>query len=70
MSTVDIRYSKDGGHNWSDWRQVSMGQTGEFMHRTLIRRMGQGYQWIFDVRVTDNVSANLIGVSAQIEATP
>jgi hypothetical protein len=67
MSSVDIRYSKDGGHNWSDWRKMDMGQTGEFMKRISMRRFGIGRQWVFDIRVTDPVRADMITASAMLE---
>lgn len=69
MSTVDFRYSKDGGHNWSEWRQHDMGRTGDFVKRIEMRRFGHSRQWIFDIRVTDSVQADLIAGSIMIEGT-
>lgn len=65
--TVDFRYSKDGGHNWSNWRQCSLGNTGDFVKRVEMRRFGQGRQWVFDIRVTDPVKADLMGASTMVE---
>lgn len=67
MSSVDIRYSKDGGANWSDWRKVDLGQTGDFVKRIVIRRLGRGRQWVFAYRITDNVRADCLAASLQIE---
>lgn len=67
MSTVEIRYSKDGGENWSDWRAVDLGSTGDFMKRVVIRRLGRGRQWVFAYRITDNVRADCLAASLQIE---
>lgn len=61
--TCDFRYSKDGGHNWSNWRQCSMGNTGDFVKQIEMRRFGQGRQWVFDIRVTDPGRADLMGAS-------
>lgn len=69
MSSIDIRYSKDGGNNWSDWRKMDMGDTGDFMKRIEMRRFGRGKQWVFDIRVTDNVCAELLSCSIQTEST-
>ncbi len=34
MSEVcEIRYSRDGGHNWSDWTQHSLGEVGAYQTR-------------------------------------
>lgn len=67
MSTVDFRYSRDGGHNWSAWRQKSLGDTGDFVKRVEMRQFGQGQQWVFDIRVTDNGKADLLGAATMIE---
>lgn len=69
MSSIDVRYSKDGGANWSDWRKLDMGQTGDFCKRLELRRLGMGRQWVFDIRVTDPVRADLIAGSIMPGAT-
>ncbi len=66
---VDIRYSKDGGRNWSNWKQRSLGEVGDFLKRIRVRRMGQGIHWVFDVRVTDPVRADFIAASVQTEVS-
>lgn len=69
MTTLDLRYSKDGGHNFSNWRQIDMGEVGHFVKRLTVRRLGQGRQWVFEVRVTDPVKADILAMSAQIEGS-
>lgn len=69
MATVDIRYSKDGGRNWSDWRTLDMGDTGAFVKRIQAHRLGRGFQWVFAVRVTDPVKADILAASVKIEQT-
>lgn len=66
--TVDFRHSKDGGHNWSDWRQGDMGNTGDFVKQIEMFRFGQGRQWVFDIRVTDPGKADLMSASTQVAA--
>lgn len=66
---VDLRYSKDGGNNWSDWRKIPMGQTGNFMKTLQTLRLGIGRQWVFDVRVTDPVKADILAASIMTEST-
>lgn len=68
-ASIDIRYSKDGGRNWSDWRRLDLGNTGDFVHRVTMRRLGRGRQWVFQVRVTDPVKADILGASIQLEQT-
>lgn len=68
-SSIDVRYSKDGGRNWSDWRKLDMGSTGDFVKPLRLNRLGMGKQWVFDIRVTDPVRADLMAASVQAEAT-
>ena len=67
MTYVDIRFSTDGGHTWSDWRTRPLGVVGKFANRVLARRLGQGRSWVLDFRVTDPVRADLIAASVQLE---
>lgn len=67
-SSVDVRYSKDGGRNWSDWRKMSGGATGDFVERLQMRRFGRGRQFVFDVRITDPVRKDIIAASWMPEA--
>jgi hypothetical protein len=46
-----------------------MGTTGDFLKRLELRRLGMGRQWMFDIRVTDPVRADLIAAAALPEAT-
>jgi hypothetical protein len=69
MHHVDVRYSRDGGNNWSDWRTLEFGDTGDFVKRIELRRFGRGRQWVFDIRVTDNVRADLMAASTMAEGT-
>lgn len=64
---VQFRYSKDGGHNWSAWRTRSLGEVGDFTKRVTLRRLGQGRQWVFEVKVSDDVKRDLMAASMQIE---
>jgi hypothetical protein len=69
VSTIDIRYSKDGGRNWSDFRSLDMGSTGDFLKEVQTRSLGMGREWIFDIRVTDPVRADLMAASIMAEQT-
>jgi hypothetical protein len=67
MTYIDFRYSKDGGRNWANWRKLPMGNTGDFVRRLQMRSLGQGRQWVFDIRVTDPVKADILTASWQLE---
>jgi hypothetical protein len=66
---VQIRYSKDGGRNWCAWKDRSLGEAGDFLHPVILRRLGIGKHWVFQVRVTSPVRADLLAASVVIEPT-
>lgn len=66
-SIVDVRFSQDGGHNWSNWRTRSLGEVGAFQKRAVLRRMGVGRQWVMEIRVADQCKRDLLVGSMQIE---
>jgi hypothetical protein len=45
-----LSYSKDGGHTFSDEREASMGDAGEYDRRVIWRRLGHARNWIFKFR--------------------
>jgi hypothetical protein len=63
-----LRWSKDGGKTWSTlqpWR--SIGKIGEYQKRLRWLGLGQAYQWIFELVITDPVKRVLIAAHADIE---
>lgn len=50
-----LRWSKNGGRNWSNevWRSV--GSIGEYFVRAIWRKLGRSYRWSFWLRVTDPI---------------
>lgn len=67
---VMFRYSKDGGHNWSGWVERSLGEVGEFQKRVRRYRLGQGRQWVFDIRVTSPIRVDILAMSLQVSVGP
>lgn len=67
MSTVRIRYSKDGGNTWSQWFERPLGEEDDFLPRVVVRRMGHARHWVLDISITDPVSADLLAGSVQAE---
>lgn len=65
---VEICYSKDGGNNWSNWRECSLGELGEYQRRIRINRLGSGRNWVFKIRASSPVKRDLYGAVASIEA--
>jgi hypothetical protein len=66
--TVELRYSDDFGHSWSNPKPASLGLTGEYAKRVLWRQLGSSRQRVFEVSGSDPVEIALIGFD--IDATP
>lgn len=63
---IMLRYSKDGGHTWSNEKWRSLGALGEYNKRVYWTQLGQGRQWVFEFTVSDPVKVNISGGYADI----
>lgn len=68
---VNLRWSDDGGHNWSNYRQMPAGPPGKTAQRVKFNRLGStrrnsGLDRIFELSATDAFKVALIG--AELEA--
>ena len=63
LPVIEMQYSDDGGHNWSDWRQGSVGAIGRYWTRIRWDRMGMTRQRVFHLRMTDPVKCDLIALT-------
>ena len=66
--TVMLRYSDDGGLNWSNEKWGQLGRIGQTLTRTIWRRLGYSRNRVYEVTVTDPVDFAIIGVD--LDATP
>jgi len=57
---VMLRYSNDGGLNWSNWLPQPLGLTGEFLHRIIWRRLGTARDRVWQVRCTDDIKFDIV----------
>jgi hypothetical protein len=64
---VELRTSRDGGRNWSDWRAYDMGNTGQFDGRATWRRLGFGRTLLFQFRDTSPYRGDVIAASIDAE---
>lgn len=64
---VEMRFSRDRGNTWSDWRTAGLGAVGEYSRRPKWRRLGifGAPGALFHFRVTDPVPVRVSGVSGQ-----
>lgn len=60
---VRVRISKDGGYNYGNWKERSLGLLGWFQDRVRVvfRRNGVSRQFQFDIEVSSPIKAPLIG---------
>lgn len=66
---VEVRYSKDGGNNWSDWRLRESGDTGSFLQPLIWRRLGLcKEELIIEFRDTSDVAAEIMACMIDVEA--
>lgn len=56
-----LRYSKDGGRNWSAPISRSFGRIGDFDAVVQWNRVGGGERSVFEVTITDPVKVNITG---------
>ncbi|HET6725886.1 MAG TPA: hypothetical protein VFH85_07770 [Gammaproteobacteria bacterium] len=66
---VELCYSKDGGHTWSNWQRRSIGEVGQYQDRLRVRwqALGTSRQWVFKVRVSSPRGRDLLGAVVNTE---
>lgn len=66
---VEVCFSRDGGHTWSNWRRRSLGALGQYEQRIRLLRLGRYRQAVMKIRVSSPVKRDLLGAVAAIEPT-
>lgn len=66
---VKVRYSKDGGYNFSNWKERSLGELGEHQDRVrvIFRRMGQARQFQFEIENSTPVKGAFLAAFGDVE---
>lgn len=59
-------YSKDGGHNWSNLRERSLGELGDYRKDVQILRLGQQREFVAKIRTSSPIKGAILGAVAQI----
>lgn len=65
---VRMRYSDDGGHNFSNWEEASLGAIGEYEERPVFTRLGSCYTRIWEITVSSPVRRDFMGAVGIIES--
>jgi hypothetical protein len=60
-----LRWSKDGGHTWSQLRNMTMGRVGKYRARARAGRLGKARDWVFEVSISDPVKRVILGATLQ-----
>ncbi len=64
-SLVQLRYSNDGGFNWSDWRTATLGAEGEYSARARFLRCGSGRDRVWAARCTDDSPFAIVNANVE-----
>lgn len=52
---VNLRWSDDGGHTWSDDLATGAGKSGEYRARVMWRRLGRARDRVYEINVSDPI---------------
>jgi hypothetical protein len=63
---VMLRYSTDGGQNWSNELMRDAGAIGKTLSRVSFNSLGMGTDWAFEVSISDPVSRVLVASRARV----
>lgn len=61
-----VRITRDGGRNWSSWRERDLGEVGEYRKRVIVNRLGRCRTASIAIRVSSPAKATILGATAQI----
>lgn len=67
-----LRWSDDGGHTWTGYRQASMGRIGRYGYRVFFRALGMTVKLrdrVYEISATDPVKVAIMGAELQISPT-
>jgi len=65
---ISLRYSNDGGENYSSWRQLDAGATGSFLTEIVARRLGFARDRVWEICDTSAFAGDVLGMSIQMES--
>jgi hypothetical protein len=65
---INLRWSNDGGHQWSNELSAGIGQAGNYGQRVMFRRLGRGRSRVWEVSASDPVPYRLVGAYLDVSA--
>lgn len=69
---INLRWSDDGGHTWSNYHQRSLGKIGAHGHRVIWRRLGMTNQLrdrVYEISGSDPVKISIMGAELLVSGT-
>lgn len=66
---VRIQYSDDGGNNWSNWDQESIGAVGQYQSRQVFTRQGITRERVYRIRCSSPRKRDLLGAMIVVQGT-
>ena len=57
---MDMRWSDDGGHTWSNYQTRDCGSVGEYSTRVRWLRLGRARDRVYEIRVSDPIGWRVI----------
>lgn len=63
-----LRYSSDGGYNYSDWRNLAESSTGGFMAELVARRLGMARHRVWEIMDTSDAAQDVLAASIIVES--
>lgn len=67
--SLRIQYSDDGGMNWTNWEEESIGEVGEFGQRVVFTRLGSFRNRVIRIRCTAPRRCDVLGAVAALQPT-
>lgn len=65
--TAMLRWSDDGGHQWSSQRTTSIGVAGKYKNRIRFTRLGQSRDRVYELSVSDPIPLTLISANLNVQ---
>lgn len=66
--TILLAVSRDGGHNYGDWKFLPLGEVGQYRIRPRVRRLGMARTWMAKIRCTSPIRVDVHGLVLDMEA--
>lgn len=63
---LTLRVSKDGGRNFGNAKERSLGELGEYRKRVVFTRLGQQRTASVAIRVSSPIDVSIMGAAARI----